>query len=105
MILTTSNFVAPRLIRSGRPLFGKQKIFADSLTSVTTTTLRTRQLGSDSRYNIHSAEFSLRVAVITLILIVVFIFFPAALVFIFVFFLIWLFSQKNIDSYQEVRKA
>jgi hypothetical protein len=49
--------------------------------------------------NIHSAELSLRVAVIGFALvIVVFIFIPAALVFIFVFFLIWLSSQKNIDS-------
>jgi len=62
---------------------------------------------SDSRYNIHSAEFSLRVAVIAFALVIVFIFFPAALVFIFVFFLIliWLSSQKNIDSYQVVRKV
>jgi hypothetical protein len=48
------------------------------------------------------AEVSLRVAVIAFVLIIVF-FFPAALVFI--FFLIWLVSQKNIDSYQVVRRA
>jgi len=58
--------------------------------------------------NIHSAEVSLRVAVIAFTLvIVVFIFIPAAVVFIFVFvfFLIWLSSQKNIDSYRVVRKV
>jgi hypothetical protein len=50
---------------------------------------------------------SLRIAVITFVLIV-FIFFPAALVFIlivFIFFRIWVLSEENVNRYQEIRKV
>jgi len=53
-------------------------------------------------------RLSLRVAVITFVLIVVFIFFPvtlALIIIVFIFFLIWLLSQENIDNHQEVRKV
>lgn len=49
-------------------------------------------------------EVSLRVAVITFVIVIV-VLFRTTLVFLFIFFLIWLLSQKNIDSYQEVRRA